>query len=217
MTDPVAATLGIISLGSSIAGAQEAQKAIPIQQQGAELQAHGALVQAQGAALEAQAQANMHTYRAAVAQLNKQFTDSNAAYATAVGDVKAQQRGMAAREQLGLTTVAQAASGLSVSGPSATRVRESEINLADFDEATIRSDAARQAYGYKIQGLNYQAESDLETASAQNAITAGQYRVAGYDTEAAGYKLQEEAIGISGQASLLGSAGSISKSALGFY
>lgn len=244
MADPITAGLGAASLGSSVLGMFTSAQGTAIAQQGAQVEAAGAATQfqaaqiqekgaaiaGQGAALEAAATAQSYTYKAGVATLNKQIMDRNAEYATAVGEVKAQQSGMATRFQIAQTRATQAASGLDINRGSAAAVRESEAEIGDFEQATIRSDSAREAYGYKVEGLNYEAESDLEKVSATNAISAGQIKVAGYKTQEAGFKVGEEqaklagiqaglhgeAAGLQGTASLLGSAGTLSKTALTF-
>jgi hypothetical protein len=67
----------------------------------------------------------------------------------------------------------QAASGIDVNAGSALSVRSSEQRLATFDEATLRSNAARQAYGFRAQGLMDESQATLDEFAAKNSIAAG--------------------------------------------
>jgi hypothetical protein len=171
--------------------------------------AHGASLSAAGATYQAQAEAQAFTYKAAVAKMNQDLANKQSDYATAIGEVKAQQSGMQTRAQIGATRTAYAAGNIALGMGSAGQVQESEAALGAWEEATIRNDAARQSYGYKIEGLNYQAESDLEKLASANALTEGAIKAKGYGLQAAGDV-------ISGVGSLLGSVGNVSKLAASF-
>src|SRR5882762_8001038 len=151
--------------------------------------AGGSLLQAFGAVSGGEAAGSMYTYKAGVAKLNAQIARQNADYSRATGEVEAQQSGMQTRYQIGQTEATQAKSGLDVNRGSAELVRESEAEVGRENEAIIRSNAARRAYGYEVEAVKDESESQLDT------MAASQSRQAGY---------------LSGLGSIISGAGSVS-------
>lgn len=166
MADPVSLTA--ISLGAS---------------------ALGGVVSAGGAIAGGQSQAAMYQYQAGVAQMNQQIMKQNADWAVASGEVSAQEKGMETRYKIGETIAQQGAGGLAIGSGSQGRVVDSERQLGQYDEALIRSNAARQAYGYEVEAAKFGAESQLDTMAASTSRTSGYLKAFG---------------------SLLGTAGSVS-------
>lgn len=156
MTDPVTATIAGVSLVST---------------------ALGSLTSASGAAFTGQAQSNMYNYQAGVAQINQQIMAQNASWATEEGEVSAQQQGIKTQAQIATTEAQQGAGGLDVASGSNARVRASELEIGEEDQALIRSNAAQRAYGYEVQGFQYAAQASADTASATNSQTAAKYNV----------------------------------------
>lgn len=159
------AALGAISLGAS---------------------ALGGATSAFGSIMGGQSQAAMYNYQAGIAQINQQIMQQSADYATAAGEVSAQESGMKTRAQIGQTIAQQGAGGLAVGGGSNARVVSSELALGQEDQALIRSNAARQAYGYEVQGVQDTAQSQLDTMAASKSQTAGLLGAAGSILGAAG-------------------------------
>lgn len=157
MTDPVTASIAGVSLVAS---------------------ALGSATSASGASFTGQAQANMYNYQAGVAQINQQIMAQNASWATEEGEVSAQQQGIKTQAQIGTTLAQQGAGGLDVASGSDARVRASELEIGEEDQALIRSNAAQKAYGFEVQGFQYAAQASADTASASNSLTAAQYNVA---------------------------------------
>lgn len=150
MADPF--TLAMTSIGSSGAG--------------------GA-ISALGQIMGGNSQAAMFQYQAGIAQINQQIEKQNADYATAAGEVSAQQSGMKTRATIGQTIAQQGAGGLAIGGGSNARVVSSEQALGQEDQALIRSNAARQAYGFNVEAAKYGAQATVDTTAASNAKTAG--------------------------------------------
>lgn len=119
------------------------------------------------------AEANMYTYQAGVAQMNKQIADQNAEYALAAGDSQAQIAGMQTRAQIGATKAQQGGSGLDVNSGTGVNVRQSEAEIGSANQAMIRANATREAYGYKVQGAQYDAQAGLDQYAAKTSKTAG--------------------------------------------
>lgn len=135
--------------------------------------AAGGITSAIGGILTGQSQASMYNYQAGVARLNQQIEQQNAAYATETGEVEAQQSGMQTRAQVGTTLAQQGAGNLDVNSGSAVAVRQSEEEIGEYNEALIRSNAAKQAYGFNVQAMQQQAQAGVYGMAAQGAQTAG--------------------------------------------
>lgn len=150
MADPV--SLGAMSMGGTILGG---------------------IVKGVGDIFGSQAQAKQYQYQAAVARINQQIASQNAAYAIAVGEVKAQQAGMRTAATIGTTLAKQASSGIDVNTGSPVRVRASEADLGAEDVATIRWNAEKEAYNQKVKGVMAKAEAGAYDAAASNTKTAG--------------------------------------------
>ena len=138
----------------------------------------GGGISAFGAYSAGQSQAAMANYQSAVAQINAKIAEENAQYAEKAGEVEAQQTAMGVRARIGATKAQQGASNLDVNRGSAVDVRASEAEIGAQDQAMVRANAARTAYGYRTQKLGFEAQSALDTAAARNARTASGFNVA---------------------------------------
>lgn len=139
----------------------------------------GGIIQGIGADQSAQAQAAASTYRAGVAQLNRQINQQNAAWAIEAGGTQAEVSGLKSRSEIAQTKVAQAASGFDVNTGTSEKVREDQSSIAAFDQNVIRWDAAKTAYGYETKATMDVAESQLDLASAAQEREAGQLAMLG--------------------------------------
>ena len=135
-------------------------------------------VGAMGAAQSADAQAASYNYKAAVANNNAIIAKRNADAATQAGEAKAQANDLKTKNLVGTQLVTQAASGLDVGSGTNVNIRQSAVDLGHLDTLTILNNAAKNAAGFKAQGMNFTAESALDTSSAENAKTAGEFGVA---------------------------------------
>lgn len=156
MADPFTAGAAIIGGGSSILsgilGAQGAGQA--------------------GAAAKGQA-----LYQAGVAIKNAQIAEQNSEYALNAGEQNAMRAGMKGAQQAGAIKAAQSASNLDVNSGSAKAVQDSQKLVTQMDMNTIRSNAAKTAYDYRVQagslrdqaGLYLTAGANAEAASKTNA------------------------------------------------
>lgn len=152
-------------------------------------------VGAMGAASKADAESSMYSYKAGVARNNAIIAERNAVAATEAGTAKAQSNDMRTRATLGGQVVAQAANGLDVGSGTNVAIRDSAKDLGHLDTLTILNNAAKNAAGFRAQGMNFTAEGLLDDSAAKNAQTAGEYSVA---------------------TSLLGGASSVSSKWLGY-
>lgn len=132
-----------------------------------------AITGAIGAEKQASAEAASANYSAQVAENNNVLAQQNAKTAVAEGAVAQANQGMKTRAAVGGIKAAQAANNIDVNSGSAVDVRSSAASTGQLNALTIRSDAARTAYGYETQGISYQAQAGLDRAQAGFAKQAG--------------------------------------------
>ena len=123
--------------------------------------AAGGAVGAFGALKTGEAQSNMYTYQAGVARVNAAVAKQDAQYATAAGEVEATNSGLRTRAEVGSTRAGMAAGNVDVNTGSGARVLKSETEIGQENQATIRANAAKRAYGFDVK-----AASDTASAGA---------------------------------------------------
>jgi hypothetical protein len=133
----------------------------------------GSVLSAFGAFQGGQASAAEANYQAGVAKMNQDIATQNANYATYAGEVQAQQQGIKTSQMIATTKAEQGAGGLDVSSGSNVAVRTSEYNVGQEDIALVRSDAAKRAYGYEVEGVQYGAQATLDQYAAAQSKIAG--------------------------------------------
>lgn len=146
----------------------------------------GGIISGIGQADSANAQAAANQYKAGVAGLNKQINLQNAAWASEAGEAQALTSGMKSRQQIAETKVVQSASGLDVNSGTASRVREDQSQVADYDQNVIRWDAAKTTYGYETKAVMDTAEANLDQMAATSEQQAGQLEMIGSFLNAGG-------------------------------
>lgn len=133
----------------------------------------GTAVSAVGALSSGMAQSQAATYQAAVAQNNAIIAAQNAESATQAGQAQATAQSLQGRAALGAVTSAEAANGIDVNSGSALDTRATQREMNQLNTETTAANAALQAYGYRTQSTNFQAEAGLEQMTASNALAAG--------------------------------------------
>jgi hypothetical protein len=133
----------------------------------------GSLLGAQGAAAQGSANSQMYAYQAGIANLNQQIAGQNQEFAFQTGDQQALREGLKQGQRMGAIKTNQAASGFDIRSGSNAQVQASQANLDSIDTATIRSNAAKVAYGYQETGAVSGMQSELYTKAAGNAAQAG--------------------------------------------
>lgn len=133
----------------------------------------GGLTSALGNIFSGEAQQKMYDYQAGIAKLNEKIANQNAAYASNVGELQAGQFGYKAAAQLGMIRAGQGSRGLDVNTGSNLQVQKSQELLSGTEMTAIRSNAAKTAYDYKVQGTQFAAQANLDTLAGQNALSAG--------------------------------------------
>lgn len=135
--------------------------------------AAGGILGAFGSIFTGDATKDSDDYKAQVAANNAIIAQRNADAATSAGGVAAQQNDLKTKNLVGQQTVAQASNGLDVGSGTNVNVRQTAVDLGHLDTLTILNNAAKNSAGFKAQGMNFTAESQLDTAAGENAQTAG--------------------------------------------
>lgn len=151
MVDPISATAAI-SIGASAAGAG---------------------ISGIGAMTSGEANAGAYRYKAGVALLNKQINEQNAQWATQAGGIHAMESGLKSRQDIAKTKVIQSGSGFDVNTGSNKAVRDTQSDVARFDQNVISWDASKTSFGYLSKAATDQAEANLDQMAAEQSEKAG--------------------------------------------
>lgn len=133
----------------------------------------GAVTSMVGAGQAAGANSAYAAYNAQVAENNRLISEQNSKMASAVGNQQATIEGEKTRATVGAIKAQQAASNIDVNKGSAVDVRSSAAELGELNALTVRSNAARAAYGYDVQASGAAGQAGLDRAMAGNAANAG--------------------------------------------
>jgi|SRR5215475_3692415 len=133
----------------------------------------GGVVSAFGNYFGGQSQGAMYDYQAGIALMNKQIAEQNANYAINAGEIKAQQAGMKARFEIGTAIAEGGASGLDVRSGSKAQVVQGMYKVAQQDMGIIRTNAAKEAYGYEVEAASDEAQANLDKYAAKFSRTSG--------------------------------------------
>lgn len=128
----------------------------------------------EGAKQAGEAQAAQARYMAAIARMNAQYAEEQAAYDISAGEQRAQAAGLQARGKAGLDKVR--ASGLDPNTGSMRASYESELAIGEEDQALRRNDAQLAAWKAKVTAAQDSAQGQLYDMSAQNALDAANIR-----------------------------------------
>lgn len=133
----------------------------------------GTAISASGQARAADAAGKEAAYKAQVARNNAIIAEQNADYATRAGQAKAAQESLQGAAKLGRIRTAIAAGGLDVNSGSAVDVQESQAEQTALDVETVIHNAQLDAYGYRSQSKNFEAEAGLQDYSGKETAAAG--------------------------------------------
>lgn len=133
----------------------------------------GTGISAAGAYEKGQATGAAADYQAQVARNNAQIAAENVNMTEASGAARETIQGMKTRAAVGETKAAQGSSGVDVNSGSGVDVRAAEAKLGALDALTIRSNTAREAYGYQVKATSETAQAGLLAMQGSQARTAG--------------------------------------------
>lgn len=129
----------------------------------------GAGVSAVGAIAGGIAQRNMNNYQAEVAANNAKIAQQNATAAEQAGQEQAAAQSRKSAAMAGQILATQAANNVDVNSGSAVDVQVSQRETGKLDTANTLRNAEMQAYGYRTQSTNYEAQAALDRKAASNA------------------------------------------------
>jgi hypothetical protein len=139
----------------------------------------GAATSAGGTLFAGAASSNAAAYASQVAANNAIIARQNAVHAEQAGEAQAQATSLRSAATGGKIKSAQAASGVDVNAGSAVDVQASQRQQGKLDTETVMSNAELQAYGYRTQATNFEAESQLDKAKSGYAMTGAEIGAAG--------------------------------------
>lgn len=146
------ATLAAVSIGTSILGAG--------------MTAYGQMEQGKAAAAQSR-------YQAAVQRNNQIINERQADDAVQRGRIAEQQQRLQTAQVASRQRASLAANGLDLNSGSAVDILSDTAMLGELDALTVRSNAEREAWGYRVQGSNAAASAGLLDAQASSAKRAG--------------------------------------------
>ncbi len=139
-----------------------------------------ATMQGVQAAQQADAAQKAAAYNAQVASNNATIDAQNRSSALQQGELEAQTAMRKQASVIGDQRAQMSANGIDITQGSAQDMLASTKFLGGIDVNTIQSNAARQAWGYSVQGMNDQNAATMETWKANSinpaaigAMTAG--------------------------------------------
>lgn len=136
------------------------------------------VVSAIGAYVGGQNTQAMNNYQARVAQINAGVAGEQAAAETVAGNIRAETSGLRTAQRMGETRAGIGAGNLDIGSGSAKQVLSSEAEVGQFEQSTIRNEAARKAYGYQVSGFGDVAQANLDIAAGHGARTEAAFNVA---------------------------------------
>ena len=133
----------------------------------------GGVVSVYGQMQSAHAAEAAANYNAQVASNNQIIAQRNATMAAQAGEQQAAVAEQKTRAEAGAIKAGQAAGNIDVNSGSAVDVQSSAAELGELNAITLRSNAAKTAYGYQTQGSGYGDQATLDRSQASYQSTAG--------------------------------------------
>lgn len=138
------------------------------------LQVGGAFSSAIGGFYSARAQRSSLKFQADMAALNAQLAESSAQQALAQGNQQIADLTLKAGQLKSKQRVALAANGVDLSQGNAAEIQASTDLMKEIDANTLKQNAIRNAWGYRLQGTNYRNQALMDTATANSINPAGE-------------------------------------------
>jgi hypothetical protein len=134
----------------------------------------GSLFNAGAQQEQAQAQSEAAAYQAQVALNNAAIARQNATLDIQAGETAAANQGLKTRAAVGTARANQGASGIDPNTGSAAAVQTGVREMGYLDAMTLRSDAAKKAYGQEVAATSETATAGLEELQSEQATEAGE-------------------------------------------
>lgn len=137
------------------------------------------LIGAVGAVQQGKAASDAAKYNAKVADMNARISDRRAIDALERGKIEEQSKRREVAQLRGRQEAAMAANGVDLSFGSPLETLVDTAVIGELDALTVRSNASREAYGFKVDAANKVADGNLSRMNAKASRTAGYLSAAG--------------------------------------
>lgn len=107
-----------------------------------------------------------------IARQNAEVAERNASLTMQTGEGQSEQLGMRNKAVAGKIKAGQSGSGVDVNSGSAKDVQTSQRALGLFDTMTLKSNAAREAFGFKVQAKQFRDEAAIAKTKANQAVVS---------------------------------------------
>jgi hypothetical protein len=121
---------------------------------------------------EGKAQSNQYKYQAAVDRNNQIISTRQADDAIQRGKIEEENVRRRTQAIKGEQRAAYAANGIDLGSDAVVDTLADTAMLGELDALTTRSNAEREAYGFRVQGMNYGASAQNNTMAAKNTKSA---------------------------------------------
>ncbi|MBF0143635.1 MAG: hypothetical protein HQL59_09305 [Magnetococcales bacterium] len=131
------------------------------------------LLSAAGALQQGRAAKAQGEYQAAVSRNNQQLAEWQAEDSEARGRQEERRHRLQISQLAGRQRATMAGSGLALEGGTPLDLLSDTAQWGELDALTIRSNAARAAWGHRIEASNQGAEAGFQLAAGRSAAQAG--------------------------------------------
>lgn len=121
-----------------------------------------------------------------VARRNEATEKQKAELANEIGRIEEEKHRAQVRQMLGSQRATMAANGLDLSSGTALAITDQTAAFGETDAATIRYNAAREAWGYGVSATNFATEAAVTKAGTKNAVM-GTYLTTAANVAGSGY------------------------------
>lgn len=129
-----------------------------------------------GSMMQAQGQTQNANFQSGMMKQNATFKNQTADETIIAGNTSADWQRVRTGQAIGTQRSVQAANGIDVNSGSAAQLQDDTAMIGELDALTIQNNAAREAYGYRVQ-----AKQDVLNAgqTVQNGKTAAMGSILG--------------------------------------
>ncbi|ELC2084173.1 hypothetical protein RIZ99_002479 [Salmonella enterica] len=110
-------------------------------------------------------------YTSAVAEKNADVAEAQAQDSINRGNAEADQRRREMRQRQGTQAATMAATGAELGSGSSLDIFGDTAQFGALDALTTVNNAQREAYGFRVQGANYQSQADSARSAGSSGLT----------------------------------------------
>jgi len=130
-------------------------------------------VSAYGSMQAGKAEEAQYNYQAAVDRNNAQVKQWQSDDALKRGKEEERRQRLMTAQKKGAQVVGFAANGIDLGSENVAETLADTAMIGELDALTIRSNAKREAYGYQVEGSNFEASAGAKKIAGKNAKKAG--------------------------------------------